>query len=423
MKRTKILTILFVGVISVLPPVAVGQPGQNGQPNGQPFEQIWNAIEEIWNTLDGFQEQIVQEISDRIDAVQNLQNQIDTIELQEGPPGPQGEPGPAGPQGPQGESGTVGGIYEILGLTSIGPSGQTLQPGDARQRYIYNLGYVEGYTSSRTYCGVFTAIDGVGVYGHGGTIGVKGQSDATGGIGGSFWSNDTGVRGYGKKVGVEGESDETNGIGGVFKNNSSGSIGVYGNGGKFGVQGNGGEFGVYGVGSVAAVLGSSNTMTGIGGQFLSNGTGVRASGRVCDFLASGHGIDYHSDSSIRWKRDIQVIHEPLEKILRLRGVYFNWDADHGGGRDVGMIAEEVGKVLPEIVCYEEDGTYTSGMDYSRLTPLLVEAVKVLRSENQELKQRIEALERAIPENRSGQTEELKHPDGLRDTVKENLHPE
>jgi len=60
---------------------------------------------------------------------------------------------------------------------------------------------------------------------------------------------------------------------------------------------------------------------------------------------------------------------------------------------VGMIAEEVGQVLPEIVQYEEDGIYTSGMDYSKLTPLLVEAVKALKKENDLLKQRIEVLER------------------------------
>ena len=64
-----------------------------------------------------------------------------------------------------------------------------------------------------------------------------------------------------------------------------------------------------------------------------------------------------------------------------------------------MIAEEVGEVLPEIVRYEEDGTYASGMDYSRLTPLLVEAVKELKTEsqklkaeNEDLKKRLEALE-------------------------------
>ena len=54
--------------------------------------------------------------------------------------------------------------------------------------------------------------------------------------------------------------------------------------------------------------------------------------------------------------------------------------DHGGHHDVGMIAEEVGAVLPEIVNYEENGTDAVGMDYSKLTPLLVEAVNALRAE-------------------------------------------
>jgi len=383
-------------VISVLPSVAVGQPGQNGQP----FEEIWNAIGEIWNTLDDLHEQIVQEISDRIAADQDLQNQIDTVELIEGPPGPQGEPGPEGPQGepgtegpqgPQGESGTVGGIYEILGLTSTGPSGETLLPGDAGGRHLINLDCIAARNYDRDWGGQFwaRASHGVGVHALGGKAGVHGESIDVDGIGGDFYSRyGTGVYSYGNKVGVKAESDETNGIGGVFKNNSSGGTGVHATGDKIGV---------FGQGFVAAVKGRSNTATGIGGDFSSHGIGVRASGADCDFYAA-HGT-YESASSIRWKSDIQVINEPLEKILRLRGVCFKWDVEHGGGRDVGMIAEEVGEVLPEIVRYEEDGTYASGMDYSRLTPLLVEAVKELKTEsqklkaeNEDLKKRLEALE-------------------------------
>ena len=45
-----------------------------------------------------------------------------------------------------------------------------------------------------------------------------------------------------------------------------------------------------------------------------------------------------------------------------------------------MIAEEVGEVLPEIVNYEENGIDAIGMDYSKMTPLLVEAVNALRAE-------------------------------------------
>lgn len=46
----------------------------------------------------------------------------------------------------------------------------------------------------------------------------------------------------------------------------------------------------------------------------------------------------------------------------------------------GMIAEEVGEILPEVVQYEDNGVDAIGMDYSRPTPLLVEAVNALRNE-------------------------------------------
>jgi len=116
-----------------------------------------------------------------------------------------------------------------------------------------------------------------------------------------------------------------------------------------------------------------------------------------DFYAGGPGTNYGSSSSIRWKSDVRPINDPLGKVLSLRGVYFNWDAEHGGEHDVGMIAEEVGEVLPEIVQYEENGIDASGMDYSKLTPLLVEAVKELKGENDRLKERLEVLERTIHE--------------------------
>ena len=63
---------------------------------------------------------------------------------------------------------------------------------------------------------------------------------------------------------------------------------------------------------------------------------------------------------------------------QIRGVYFDWDTEHGGHHDVGMIAEEVGAVMPEIVQYEENGVDAIGMDYSKMTPLLVAAVNSRR---------------------------------------------
>lgn len=125
-----------------------------------------------------------------------------------------------------------------------------------------------------------------------------------------------------------------------------------------------------------------------------------------DFYANGPGQNYGASSSIRWKRNVAPIGDALGKLTRLRGVHFDWDEAHGGHHDVGMIAEEVGRVLPEIVIFEADGAYAQGMDYSKLAPLLVEAVKelrarhddeiaALRAESELLRERIGALEAAV----------------------------
>jgi len=128
------------------------------------------------------------------------------------------------------------------------------------------------------------------------------------------------------------------------------------------------------------------------------GTGVYAWGNVYDFYADGPGTNYASASSLRWKKNIVEIDSPLEKISKLRGVYYDWIEDRGGRHDIGMIAEEVGVVIPEIVEYEKNGIDARGMDYSKLTPLLVEAMKELNrkmdhllEENQNLKEEIDRL--------------------------------
>jgi len=158
-------------------------------------------------------------------------------------------------------------------------------------------------------------------------------------------------------IGVQGESTGNSGEGVRGRATASDGIGVHGvavGGSATGVHGHGGEIGVYGQGG------------------------------TYDFFAHGAGTSYGAASSIRWKNDVRPIDDPLGKVLRLRGVYFNWDEEHGGQHDVGMIAEEVGEVLPEIVEYEENGIDATGMDYGMLAPLLVEAVKALKVEVNEL---------------------------------------
>lgn len=210
--------------------------------------------------------------------------------------------------------------------------------------------------------------------------------------GGYFRADEHGV--YGEAT----DADYLCNWGGYFKANAHGGRGVQGDAtgeqadgvfgyatGKYGRGIRGNALG----GSGDGVSGNAEGTDGCGvagSAYGSNGTGVRGYGKAYDFYAYGPGNDYGSASSIRWKSNIQPINDPLGKVLGLRGVYFNWDAEHGGEHDIGMIAEEVGKVLPEIVVYEEDGINARGMDYGKLTPLLVEAVKALKEQIDQLQE-------------------------------------
>jgi hypothetical protein len=88
-------------------------------------------------------------------------------------------------------------------------------------------------------------------------------------------------------------------------------------------------------------------------------------------------------SSRRWKRNIRPIEGALDKVMRLRGVRFNWEKT--GQPDIGLIAEEVGKIIPEVVVYEENGEDAQSVDYARLVALLIEAVKAQQGEIDTLK--------------------------------------
>jgi len=88
------------------------------------------------------------------------------------------------------------------------------------------------------------------------------------------------------------------------------------------------------------------------------------------------------NSSIRYKKDITQIENGLEKVLQLSGVTYTKINDEI--REVGVIAEEVAKILPEAVGFDTEGRPDS-VSYGRLTALLIEAIKDLKKEIDELK--------------------------------------
>ena len=94
-------------------------------------------------------------------------------------------------------------------------------------------------------------------------------------------------------------------------------------------------------------------------------------------------------SSKRWKTNIQPIENALDKVQRLRGVTFDWKKD--GKHDIGLVAEEVGQVIPEVVAYESNKKDAKSVDYSRLVAVLIEAVKAQQKEIEMLKTTVESL--------------------------------
>jgi hypothetical protein len=96
-----------------------------------------------------------------------------------------------------------------------------------------------------------------------------------------------------------------------------------------------------------------------------------------------NNVTAYSDE--RLKSNIETLDGGLAKILSMRGVTYTRNDNEEGGQQVGVIAQEIEKILPQVVLTADDEMGTKSVDYSRLTAVLIEAVK-------ELTTRIEKLE-------------------------------
>jgi hypothetical protein len=103
-----------------------------------------------------------------------------------------------------------------------------------------------------------------------------------------------------------------------------------------------------------------------------------------------------ASSDIRLKENIATLHGALEAIMKLRGVTFTWKDDPELGERVGLIAQEVEPVLPELVFTNEVDGF-KGINYSEMTAVLIEAVKEQQSMIESQQQQIDRLERLVEE--------------------------
>jgi hypothetical protein len=121
---------------------------------------------------------------------------------------------------------------------------------------------------------------------------------------------------------------------------------------------------------------------------------VGTTATITGALTAGGNITAFSSSDERLKENVANISNPLEKLALLNGVTFDWKDSYiesQGGldgmfvrkNDVGIIAQDLEKVLPQLVAERDDGY--KAIKYDRIVALLIEAVKELKAEVDSLK--------------------------------------
>jgi len=98
--------------------------------------------------------------------------------------------------------------------------------------------------------------------------------------------------------------------------------------------------------------------------------------------------DVTAFSDERLKEDIQPITDGLEKVMQLQGVTYKRNDVTDAKTQIGVIAQQVEPILPEVVLTADDEMQTKSVDYAKMTAVLIEAVKELKQEVTQLKQQI-----------------------------------
>lgn len=249
------------------------------------------------------------------------------------------------------------------------------------------------------------------------------QACGTGG-GGCFSVTNTSASGIG--IAANGQNVAVFAVGaaeGVLAQAVDGVIGVSvlrGSGGGFGVLGLGASdnpnaVGVEGVSNAnTGVQGNSTSGNGVGGFTSAAGSGnaifgdagnsgtAWAGNFVGDVNVSG---GYYANggfvaSDERLKKDIKDSSYGLEQLLKLRPVTYKWKENNDKGTKLGLIAQELQKVVPEVVGTNR-ATGMLAVEYTALIPVLIKAVQeqdnTIRRQarlNEEQERRIASLERA-----------------------------
>jgi hypothetical protein len=127
-------------------------------------------------------------------------------------------------------------------------------------------------------------------------------------------------------------------------------------------------------GAVTFTQGTASTTTTSGTLVVTGGVGVSGQLTAATLVET---------SSIVFKENVNPIDNALDAILHLTGVLYD-RKDGSAKNEAGLIAEEVNKYIPEIVTKDKDGN-PYGIAYTKLTAYLIESIKSLKAEIDDLK--------------------------------------
>jgi hypothetical protein len=132
----------------------------------------------------------------------------------------------------------------------------------------------------------------------------------------------------------------------------------------------------------------ANNCMGINTSTTSSSYGLYVSGGI---YSTGDIVAY---SDARKKTNVVTVDNALNTVLDLRGVFYSRIDDETNKRQIGVIAQETEKVLPEVVTYASD-IDEYGVSYGNMGGLFIEAIKELATDNKDLRQQIEELKNYI----------------------------
>lgn len=161
-----------------------------------------------------------------------------------------------------------------------------------------------------------------------------------------------------------------------------------------------------------AIVVSTTSNTGVFPYTLIQNSGLYSNVSVSNYSSMSGGSIYATGtisgqtltqrSDLRLKHDIGSLNYGLKDLIKLNPTSYKWNSDNR--IDIGFIAQEVEKIIPELVFKDEKGFYS--IDYSKITSVIVKAIQemnvsidnrfaTLEKENAQLKARLEKLEKIV----------------------------